>query len=243
MQAKMKRISNSEGSFKWWLGAVLGAVGLSFLTFSASSQAAPSDAAPQAVEFNRDIRPILSDKCYTCHGPDSAKRLSKLRFDTEEGAKQDLGNRRFAIVPGDSAKSTLIARVNSKTPAGRMPLNGEQLGLETLGKWLLSRLIEFDKVGCTAPRQHVINIRLGNILADVSTPGFVVWEIGRRFQRQFLNHRLYLSCSFERRISLSFLFELKRCLIEALLQIVLRVPHRFNLPLEQQCPLPRICRI
>ena len=58
----------------------------------------------QEVEFNRDIRPILSDKCYTCHGPDKANRKTKLRFDTEDGAKQDLGGH-FAIVPGDPAKS------------------------------------------------------------------------------------------------------------------------------------------
>src|SRR5690242_14451059 len=64
------------------------------------------------VEFNRDIRPILSDRCYTCHGPDQAKRNSKLRLDTEAGAKTDLGGH-FAIVPGDAAKSELIRRVTS----------------------------------------------------------------------------------------------------------------------------------
>ena len=53
---------------------------------------------PQKIEFNRDIRPILSDKCYTCHGPDKANRKSKLRFDKEAGAMQDLGGH-FAIVP------------------------------------------------------------------------------------------------------------------------------------------------
>src|SRR5579862_5264120 len=42
------------------------------------------------VGFNRDIRPIFSDKCYTCHGPDKANRKSKLRFDTEAGAMADL---------------------------------------------------------------------------------------------------------------------------------------------------------
>ena len=73
-----------------------------------------------AVEFNRDIRPILSDKCFTCHGPDSKNRLTKLRFDTEAGAKQDLGGR-FAIVSGDPARSEMIRRITASNPATRMP--------------------------------------------------------------------------------------------------------------------------
>ena len=72
------------------------------------------------VEFNRDIRPILSDRCYTCHGPDESKRLSGLRFDTEAGAKADLGGR-YAIAPGDPANSELIKRVTSDDTALRMP--------------------------------------------------------------------------------------------------------------------------
>ena len=61
---------------------------------------APLAAATEAaVEFNRDIRPIFSDKCYTCHGPDAGNRKTKLRFDVEGGAKIDLGKGRQAIAP------------------------------------------------------------------------------------------------------------------------------------------------
>jgi hypothetical protein len=76
--------------------------------------------ARETVEFNRDIRPLLSDRCYTCHGPDQARRRTKLRFDVEADAKQDLGGR-FAIVPGDAAKSEVIRRITAEDPARRMP--------------------------------------------------------------------------------------------------------------------------
>src|SRR5262245_56888598 len=75
---------------------------------------APAASLPQTVEFNRDIRPILSDKCFTCHGPDAANRKTRLRFDNEEGAK-------LAIVPGDPAQSALYQRISAKDPARRMP--------------------------------------------------------------------------------------------------------------------------
>src|SRR5260370_40952420 len=62
------------------------------------------------VEFNRDIRPILSDNCYQCHGPDKAQRKAELRLDTETGAHVDLGGRR-ALAPGDLEHSELYRRL------------------------------------------------------------------------------------------------------------------------------------
>src|SRR6185503_6302947 len=70
---------------------------------------------PSTVEFNRDIRPIFSDRCYTCHGPDPGNRKTKLRFDVEASAKA------IAIVPGDPAKSELYRRITSKDPVRHMP--------------------------------------------------------------------------------------------------------------------------
>src|SRR5215471_4509564 len=69
---------------------------------------------PTAVQFNRDVRPILSDNCFQCHGPDKAKRKAKLHFDTEEGA-------RSVIVPGKPGESELIRRITSDDPDTRMP--------------------------------------------------------------------------------------------------------------------------
>ena len=82
--------------------------------------ASPAGSSSQAVEFNRDIRPILSDKCFTCHGPDPLKRMSKLRLDTQAGAFADLGGR-FAVVSGDPARSEIYRRISSPDPAVKMP--------------------------------------------------------------------------------------------------------------------------
>ncbi len=72
------------------------------------------------VEFNRDIRPILSDNCYQCHGPDKAQRKADLRLDIEAGAHADLGDRR-AIVPGDLEHSELYQRLIAENESDRMP--------------------------------------------------------------------------------------------------------------------------
>ena len=63
-------------------------LGSTLSVFPASAQGEEANAG--AVDFNRDIRPILSDKCFTCHGPDETTRMTKLRFDNKAGAFEDL---------------------------------------------------------------------------------------------------------------------------------------------------------
>jgi hypothetical protein len=96
--------------------------------------------ADDAVNYNRDIRPILSDTCYKCHGPDEAERKADLRLNIEEGAiaKRDGG---AAVVRGKSQESVLYQRISSTDPDTRMPpvdsgksLTAEQI--ELIKRWI-----------------------------------------------------------------------------------------------------------
>src|SRR6266478_5387372 len=89
---------------KWLCLAVVGWIALG------SNNASGQGALPQVVEFNRDIRPILSDNCFACHGPDKNQRKADLRLDMEEGAFADRGGYR-PIVAGKADKSELYLRI------------------------------------------------------------------------------------------------------------------------------------
>jgi len=89
------------------------------------------------IDFNRDISPILSDTCFTCHGPDPTQRMAGLRFDIKEGAFAKAG----VIVPGDSLNSRLIKRITATQPEMRMPpaASGRTLTakqIELLRRWI-----------------------------------------------------------------------------------------------------------
>jgi len=76
------------------------------------------------ISYNRDIRPILSDKCFLCHGPDANTRKAGLRLDLQTGtfAELQVNKGHFAIVPGSPEESELIRRIESTDPAVLMPL-------------------------------------------------------------------------------------------------------------------------
>ena len=102
----------------------------------ASSAGSLLQAAP-AVDFDRQVRPILSDNCFTCHGPDETHRMLGIHFDTKEGAFGKPG----VIVPGDSAHSKMYLRVSNPNEAMRMPpvSSGRKLTpkqIETIKNWI-----------------------------------------------------------------------------------------------------------
>lgn len=98
--------------------------------------------ADQAINFNRDIRPILSDKCYACHGPDGEKRESGLRFDIQEDAFAELESGSRAIVPGSPDESELVARITSDDEYLQMPPVDSERQLTADEKGLLKQWIE-----------------------------------------------------------------------------------------------------
>jgi hypothetical protein len=106
----------------------LGAILLTGLPTSAA-EPAPAPKLPDIVEFNRDIRPMLSDRCFACHGPDKNKREAELRLDTREGLLASRGS--WDCRSGASLMSELWRRVTSDNPDERMPLRNSARNFRT----------------------------------------------------------------------------------------------------------------
>jgi mono/diheme cytochrome c family protein len=115
---------------RFWSFLALAAITLHF-------PAAAAPTSPPSVDFDRQVRPILSDNCFACHGPDEKHRMMGLHFDTKEGAFGKPG----VIVPGDSAHSKMYLRISNPNEAMRMPpaASGHKLTpaqIETIKTWI-----------------------------------------------------------------------------------------------------------
>jgi hypothetical protein len=107
----------------------------------ASLAASGGSARAEAISFNRDVRPILSDKCFACHGPEAASRKAGFRLDQRESAIGEAESGMTPVAPGDPDASELIARITSVDESLRMPpanshktLTPEEI--ETLRRWI-----------------------------------------------------------------------------------------------------------
>lgn len=96
--------------------------------------------APEKIDFNRQIRPLLFGSCATCHGPDPDERKADLRLDTVEGSRKELGGY-AAVIPGDPSKSELFRRITTDDEDDLMPpkgkgrrFNAEEIA--TIRKWI-----------------------------------------------------------------------------------------------------------
>ena len=97
---------------------------------------------PDKVDFNHHIKPLLSDRCFACHGPDEKARKAKLRLDRPEGAFKALEGGMFVIKPGSPGRSEVIRRIASRDLDDRMPPPESKLSLSPDEIALLRRWVE-----------------------------------------------------------------------------------------------------
>ncbi|PYU67609.1 MAG: hypothetical protein DMG49_18215 [Acidobacteria bacterium] len=118
----------------------LRAAALALCLASLGAGQAPPNPSEKPVYFNSEIRPILSDACFTCHGPEEESRQGNLRLDIKENMFADRGGYRI-IAPGSSAASRLYQRISSTDKTSRMPpaSTGRSLTpkqIELFRKWI-----------------------------------------------------------------------------------------------------------
>ncbi len=112
---------------------------VALFAFAAGATAVVADG---KLDFGRDIRPILADNCFRCHGPDAKQRQADLRLDLREEATKKLESGSAAVVPGDPERSALVARIMSTDDSERMPPADSNKSLKAAQKDLLKRWIQ-----------------------------------------------------------------------------------------------------
>ena len=131
-----------------------------------------------AVDFQREVRPILSDACFHCHGPDKNTRMAGLRLDTREGA---FGERKSGvpIVPGKLDASLVIQRITHEQKARRMPPESSHKNLtakqiETLKRWVAEGAVWKEHWSFTAPVRPALPPVANKIWAKTPLDRFIL---------------------------------------------------------------------
>lgn len=156
---------------------------LLFTLLAARPSAANAQESGQPVDFTRDIRPILSDKCFKCHGPDEEKRVSELRLDQRDSAFA-ARNGAAAVVSGDVKSSVLHQRVNSTDPEIRMPPvdSGRQLTetqIQLLTEWIEQGAKWTDHWAFVTPQRHELPSTPGDTWSRNAIDHFVLFRLAQ----------------------------------------------------------------
>ena len=153
----------------------------------------PHASSEEPIRFNRDIRPILSDNCFYCHGPDRNKRQADLRLDTDGGLRGDAGTgHSAAIVPGNPDASELVRRILSADPDERMPPPETKKSLSESQVTLLKRWIQeggrYEGHWAFMPREQssVLSPAQGKQLSDLQATAKLDQWIARGLESQGL---------------------------------------------------------
>jgi mono/diheme cytochrome c family protein len=128
----------------------------------------PAPAGGTTIDFTRQIRPILSENCFACHGNDEKKRKAGLRLDLKSEAFKKLKSGDYALVPGDLTRSEAARRISTTDPDDQMPppksgkhLTSEQI--ELIRQWILQGAVYRDHWAYTKPvRPDLPEVHLKN---------------------------------------------------------------------------------
>ena len=163
------------------------------------AEGAAQSAPPTKVEFNRDVRPILSDKCFHCHGFDSKKREAGLRLDVREDAIKD-----GAIAPGNLVKSEAMVRILSTDPDEHMPPAKSKLGsltpaeVDVLKRWI-EQGAEYEAhwafIPVRKPEVGARSAESASPMDDIVAKGLA--ERGLKFQKEATPETLIRRVSFD----------------------------------------------
>lgn len=160
---------------------------------------------PKVVDYIFDVKPILSDRCYLCHGPDEGTREANLRLDTKEGAYAAIGAKKdhYAIIPGDTVSSQLVFRINTTNAEKRMPPENSNLSLNdyerrVLTRWIAQGAVWKDHWAFTPPKKTGVPSIVNTDFVNNEIDNFIIKKLeekginpSKRANKEKLIRRVY----------------------------------------------------